>query len=98
MSVRQKRGKGRYAYQAKKFGQQVERPAVDNQAVSSNAEKYGREATNTIEANTIVRNGNNSVVMPVNIGKIDLIYEIKRIAIIAAVVIALLIILFIVLK
>ncbi len=40
----------------------------------------------------------NVAVMPVNIGKIDLIYEIKRIAVFAAIMIVLLVILFIVLK
>ena len=97
MAVIKKRGKGKYAYQAQKADRQIDRSGTVSRAVVSDSENHIQAAANTIEENITVHN-ENSAVMPVNIGKIDLIYEIKRIAIIAAIVIALLVILFIVLK
>jgi hypothetical protein len=96
VAVKKKRGKGKYAYQAQKADRQ-DRSGTVSRAVVSDSENHIQAAANTIEENITVHN-ENSAVMPVNIGKIDLIYEIKRIAIIAAIVIALLVILFIVLK
>jgi hypothetical protein len=98
MSVRQKHGKGRYAYQAKKAEKQAERPMQDSQDVASDSDNNRQVAAVKMDGSNIVRNGNNGAVMPVNIGKIDLIYEIKRIAVVAAIIIVLLVILFIVLK
>ncbi len=70
MAAKQKRGKGKYAYQAKKTGGQIEKPVNELRAVVSDNDR----------------------------DKIDLIYEIKRIAVFAAIMIVLLVILFIVLK
>ena len=99
MAANQKHGKGKYAYQAKKAGKQIERPAAGVQTVVSDRGEHSSDTTVVLNrTNGVIGAKNNVAVMPVNIGKIDLVYEIKRIAIIAAVVIALLIILFIVLK
>jgi hypothetical protein len=99
MAANQKHGKGKYAYKAKKAGKQIERPAAGVQAVVSDSGEHSSDTTVVLNrTNDVIGAKNNVAVMPVNIGKIDLVYEIKRIAIIAAVVIALLIILFIVLK
>jgi hypothetical protein len=99
MAAKQKHGKGKYAYQAKKAGGQIEKPVTDLQAVVFDAGKYNKGTTGTVKENNNVIQAKSSVaVMPVNIGKIDLIYEIKRIAVIAVCIIALLVILFIVLK
>jgi hypothetical protein len=99
MAANQKHGKGKYAYQAKKAGKQMERPATAVQSVVSDSGKNANDTTGIVKRdNGVTLAKNNTAVMPVNIGKIDLAYEVKRIAIIAAVIIALLIILFIVLK
>ncbi|HAS04802.1 MAG TPA: hypothetical protein DCR71_03460 [Dehalococcoidia bacterium] len=99
MAAKQKHGKGKYAYQAKKTGGQIERPVNELRAVVSDSDKDKKEINDTVKPEAgVVQVGNNVAVMPVNIGKIDLIYEIKRIAVFAAIIIALLVILFIVLK
>jgi hypothetical protein len=99
MSVKRKNGKGKYAYQAKKAGGKLETPADDLKAFAGVSEKNNKEtAAAAKEINHVIPARNNTAVMPVNIGKIDLMYEIKRIAVIAAFIIALLVILFIVLK
>lgn len=99
MAAKQKHGKGKYAYQAKKTGEQIEKPVNELRAVVSNRDKDKNEINDTVKSEAgVVQVRNNVAVMPVNIGKIDLIYEIKRIAVFAAIIIALLVILFIVLK
>ncbi|MDD4923651.1 MAG: hypothetical protein PHF74_02290 [Dehalococcoidales bacterium] len=99
MSAKKKHGKGKYAYQAKKAGGQIEKPSTDFKAVVSDLVKPDKETGSTAkEDNHVIQAKNNVAVMPVNIGKIDLMYEIKRIAVIASFIIVLLVILFIVLK
>jgi hypothetical protein len=99
MSVKRKNGKGKYAYQARKAGGKPETPPADLKAAVSDSVKTDKETkANINEDNHIIRAKNNVAVMPVNIGKINLIYEMKRIGIIAVFIIALLVVLFIVLK
>jgi len=99
MAAKQKRGKGKYAYQAKKTGGQNDKSVNELRAVVSDNDKDKKETNDTIKQEAdVVQVRDNVAVMPVNIGKIDLIYEIKRIAVFAAIMIALLVILFIVLK
>ena len=99
MSVKRKNGKGKYAYQAKKAGGRIEKPSTGLKAAVSDSAKYNKETeAAAIEDIRVMPAKNNTAVMPVNIGKVDLIREIKRIAVIAAFIIALLVILVIVLK
>lgn len=99
MAAKQKRGKGKYAYQAKKTGGQIEKPVNELRAVVSDSAKDKKETNNNVKQEIdVISVRDNVAVMPVNIGKIDLIYEIKRIAVFAAIMIVLLVILFIVLK
>ncbi|MDD3677732.1 MAG: hypothetical protein WCX07_00280 [Dehalococcoidales bacterium] len=99
MAAKQKRGKGKYAYQAKKTGGQIEKPVNELRAVVSDNDRDKKETNDNVKQEADVLSVRDNVaVMPVNIGKIDLIYEIKRIAVFAAIMIVLLVILFIVLK
>ena len=98
MSVKKKNGKGKYAYQAKKAGGQLEKPSTGLKAAVSDSAKHKETEAAAIEDIRVMPAKNNAAVMPVNIGKVDLIREIKRIAVIAAFIIALLVILVIVLK
>ena len=99
MSVKRKNGKGKYAYQAKKTGGKLETPAADLKTAVSGSVKTDKETVTAVKVdNHVIRARNNTAVMPVNIGKIDLVYEIKRIGMIAVFIIALLVVLFIVLK
>jgi hypothetical protein len=99
MSVKRKNGKGKYAYQARKAGVKSETLPADLKAAISDLAKTDKETKAVINVdNHIVGVKNNVAVMLVNIGKINLIYEMKRIGIIAFFIIALLVVLFIVLK
>lgn len=99
MAAKQKHGKGKYAYQAKKTGGTIEKPATDFKTIVSEAGNNNKETVADVkENNHVIPARNNTAVMPVNIGKIDLMYEIKRIAVIAAFIIVLLVVLYIVLK
>jgi hypothetical protein len=95
MSVKQKHGKGKYAYQAKKSGKNGEQQhavnlnAVPDDAVKTEAVKTGID---------VVRTKSATAVMPANIGKIDLMYEMKRTGILSVCILALLVILSLVLK
>jgi len=99
MAAKQKHGRGKYAYQAKKAGGLSEKPVTDFKTIVSEAGKNNKETVSAVkENNHVIPARNNIAVMPVNIGKIDLMYEIKRIAVIAAFIIVLLVVLYIVLK
>jgi hypothetical protein len=101
MSGKPKHGKGKYAYQAKVSGKKQEQPAVgeSSSAYTPVLPKY--PDTQPVTVSTVPRAAvmtDGSAAVPASVKKIDLVFEMKRIGIIAAVILVLLVILSIMLK
>jgi hypothetical protein len=98
MSAKQKRGKGKYAYQAK-VGKREERPAADSEVITPIADEDKKTAGDVdlkaVEAPVI---NESPAKAPVSIGKISLLREMKRIVIFAVAMFLLLVVLSFVLK
>lgn len=98
MSAKRKHGKGKYAYQAQKAvkntGQSVNLQSASTSAVEDSTLKTGAVgiSTNVVQAKNAV------AAMPASIGKVDLMYEMKRIGIFSAFILVLLVVLSIILK
>ena len=103
MSGRPKHGKGKYAYQAKISGKTQGQQAITTHLDNSGVAPVGEVRTNIVKhdirmTSNMTSKMNAAAVIPASIGKVDLIFEMKRIAILAAAMLVILVLLSIFIK
>jgi hypothetical protein len=99
MADKQKHGKGKYAYQARMANKKQEQQAVSPQSDNSGIAPVSEIQSNIVKPDIRIAKAPVKVAaVPISIGKVDIVFEMKRIGILAAGMLVLLVLLSVMLK